>query len=611
MANNPLIELLAAYGPSPAASNMYDEHVMKAADKFGVPPLEVKQPLIEELCARLRDEPTVNIILTGTAGDGKTYVARRVYEQLIGPAESRWRATDKLIELDLDGRRLVFVKDLSALTVADKALLAPGFARALAAGEDTGVTYLVCSNDGHLLKYWRDLIATPPADDAYRTIYDCLRHMLRDERCSDPALRLHLRNMSRSTHDALFEALIDTIIDHPMWSACAGCSSAGDAEHPCPIHVNRDRLRKDTPLSMRRRLVDLIRLAAANDMHLPIRQLILLVVNILLGDAHRSNRGLLTCNRARKRAKNNDYMLVNPFDNAFGLNLRPNDRASHRAFAIMDAFGVGFETTNPVDNHLLDPRSHPAPSRVVDDPVFGHAGFEAIRHRYLAEDLDDVDMLHRAMEAQRRRLFFTLPDPRDSDDGFDPWQLTIYRYGGRYLRLQARLGKPGRPFEIEHDEPKIARGLNRAFTGLMAEDTDKVYLAISATGGQAGLGRVIDTEPLRADIDDDLPYLGLLPTGPQGRAQLVILHRGEPRARVDLRPLLYEYLLRVADGALASSFSRQCYEELRQFRLRALAQLRRKTDKAPFRRLQLLRLNDQDGTIKSTPLTIRLEDPSR
>lgn len=35
----------------------------------------------------------------------------------------------------------------------------------------------------------------------------------------------------------------------------------------------------------------------------------------------------------------------------------------------------------------------------------------------------------------------------------------------------------------------------------------------------------------------------------------------------DLRPLQFEYLMRVADGSLPSSFSRQCQQELRHFAL--------------------------------------------
>jgi hypothetical protein len=38
-----------------------------------------------------------------------------------------------------------------------------------------------------------------------------------------------------------------------------------------------------------------------------------------------------------------------------------------------------------------------------------------------------------------------------------------------------------------------------------------------------------------------------------------------PMPSLDLRPILFEYLVRVANGSLPSSFSRQCHQETRRF----------------------------------------------
>ena len=38
-----------------------------------------------------------------------------------------------------------------------------------------------------------------------------------------------------------------------------------------------------------------------------------------------------------------------------------------------------------------------------------------------------------------------------------------------------------------------------------------------------------------------------------------------PMLSLDLRPILFEYLVRVANGSLPSSFSRQCHQETRRF----------------------------------------------
>ena len=44
--------------------------------------------------------------------------------------------------------------------------------------------------------------------------------------------------------------------------------------------------------------------------------------------------------------------------------------------------------------------------------------------------------------------------------------------------------------------------------------------------------------------------------------------------RLDLRPLLFEYLMRVANGSLPASFSRQCHQEIRHYALDATAAIR-------------------------------------
>ena len=78
MTPNPLVEFLASYGPQASSNNLYDEFVVNAAQKTGCEPLEIEQPLIGQVIKWLQEPSPKSIILTGTAGDGKTYTARRV-----------------------------------------------------------------------------------------------------------------------------------------------------------------------------------------------------------------------------------------------------------------------------------------------------------------------------------------------------------------------------------------------------------------------------------------------------------------------------------------------------------------------------------------------------
>ena len=77
MTTNPLVEFFGSYGPQASSNNLYDEFVVAAAKKTRCAPLEIDQPLIGDLENLFRSETPVSVILTGTAGDGKTYAARK------------------------------------------------------------------------------------------------------------------------------------------------------------------------------------------------------------------------------------------------------------------------------------------------------------------------------------------------------------------------------------------------------------------------------------------------------------------------------------------------------------------------------------------------------
>lgn len=145
--------------------------------------------------------------------------------------------------------------------------------------------------------------------------------MLRKDKQHDASGHFRLINMSRQSHQHLIDKIIDAIVHHPGWSGCQGCPALHAVKNPCPIRYNLEVLCKSDGASMRARLKDMTRMAAADRQHLSIRQLILLTVNILLGDRKPGRGVLLTCRKSRSRANNDEYAATNPYANAFGENL--------------------------------------------------------------------------------------------------------------------------------------------------------------------------------------------------------------------------------------------------------------------------------------------------
>ncbi|MBI2570979.1 MAG: ATP-binding protein [Candidatus Schekmanbacteria bacterium] len=569
---NPLVDFLRHYGPIAVKDNQYDERIGDAVAQYGVEPIIVPSARLETLLRNFRDPCPKNVILTGTAGDGKTFCCRQVFEQL-GGNSADWARGDKTISVVLPARaaELVIIKDLSGLTDADKQVHIPEVARAFR-GEQSSRCYLIAANDGQLLATWR----RGPDQPLFREI----ESMLVDEREEHGSLSLRMYNLSRGDDAGLFEALVEKIISHPDWRRCDACPAAtGDDRQPsCPILVNRQRLDTGGPWQLRSRLRELIELVAANDQHLPIRQLLLLVVNVLLGDATLPNP-VLNCNRARRRAAESRYEATNPYGNVFGGNLNERERAQHLVFAVLLDLGVGRETESEVDD-LLVFGEYEAPERfrrlVKEDERFGDATYARERERYLNGERRQVSGFLRALEAQRRRLFFEASDGPQDQDRVNRWRLTAFRHAGEYLQFRKSLRGPAGGGE--RWSGLLTRGLNRTFSGMMIDTTSELYLAAAGGDGRGRVARFLAREEVPVGRPDRRPFL--LVEWREGRPHPQLTVLDDPRARriiaeIELRLTHFEYLMRVASGSLPASFSRQCYEDLQGFKLRLVEALER------------------------------------
>tara|TARA_R100000935_G_scaffold31251_1_gene51798 strand:+ start:23652 stop:25457 length:1806 start_codon:yes stop_codon:yes gene_type:complete len=567
MSSNPLVAFLASYGPQPSSNNLYDEFVVEAAARTGCAPLEIEQPISARLEAMLRSDRPRSVILTGTAGDGKTYTARKLAEQL---SEDRacWGNTDKIFDLPLPGhpgRKIRFIKDLSELNEADKDALFAEVIHSFAGQQ--GDLFVICVNDGHLLKFFRDR-----ADRGGKLLHDLVTQMLQQDQQQDADKNFHLINMSRQAHQEIVDRIIDAVVHHQDWEKCSGCPVLESDEARCPIRVNLEILRRRDADSMRARLRDMIQMAAADGKHLSIRQLILLTSNILLGDKG-GTTALLTCAKAHNRAKKGTYSSTNPYANAFGDNLSAKERQQYGAFSVLSDFGIGFETNNFFDNNLLlDADDLPR------DPIYGARVFDTHRRAYSQNPAHHAATFCQEMVDQRRRVFFSVDPEAEivrADPRRDPWHLTVYQYSASYLRLVDKLSTEGAGAPPEIAESLI-RGLNRMMTGEMTTTGTRLWLT-EPSG--VYLGREIpllvaeagrEREGLEASIS--FPRR----TGNGIPPVLRFTPRGRPELAEDLvlRPTIFECLMRVANGSLPASFSSEYKQDIARFQLRSAASVR-------------------------------------
>lgn len=566
------VRFLRSYGPTPNNLTMFDEYVSNALGRAKVAPITLSTPLLDAMVRHVESSVPGSLLIAGTAGDGKTYHCRALWAR-IGGDPKVWAAKGNVKEHRLaDGRLAVFIKDLSEFNGDESDLPLQRLERSVLGRDDSEIVVLA-ANHGQLLDRLRDL---GKRQDRVHPLRKPLQERFLQ---AGPAPdRLAVFDLSRSTSRGTFDEVAKAVAGHPEWDNCSRCALKVGG-NVCPIDENRRRLLGEADGGqLARRLGDLVEIARLNGLHLPVRDLLALCSNMVLGfaDAKLAKENLMTCADVPKIQEGGHVGKASIYANAFGANL-PKRRASDRpVFKAMTSFGVGEETTNAADGLLVygkdDSRLQEDFARLVAaDAVYGAtAEFRAAQDAYLEGhegarlDGGSTEFME-MLEDQRRRLYFSLPE---SEPGYHRWSMTAFRFAGDYLDIIESL-KAKKPVS-DVTRGRIARGLNRVMTGLLLENVDRIFIASSGGFTQSRVSVLCDHEtPSRRQggvgmaikLDEET-----------GRPQLdVSLSPGSGNSvAFDLTPIRHEFLARVAEGALPASFSNECLEDLLAFKAKLL-----------------------------------------
>jgi hypothetical protein len=172
--------------------------------------------------------------------------------------------------------------------------------------------------------------------------------------------------------------------------------------------------------------------------------------------------------------------------------------------------------------------------------------------------------------------------------------MTAFQFAGDYLDMVKALSE-NKPVS-ETVRARLVRGLNRVMTGLLIENNDKLFVASSGGFTQSRISVLCDTEAparrsggvgMRIKLDrlTERPALDVaLATGAGNAANFL------------LSPVRFEFLCRVADGALPGSFSNECLEDMLAFK----AKLLRKAELLRASRLE----DDEEPSVDDEALTL-------
>jgi len=575
------IKFLRNYGPQPTNRNLFDEHVDAALKHAKVQPIRLPAPYITEIIDLVDSGSLSSLLIVGTAGDGKTFHCRQLWLHLGGGAEE-WASESTIKHLKLpDDRLIVFVKDLTELNEQDGANIIDGLERSVLYGEEN-ILYVIATNHGQILGRFRhrerdtNTLSTLHSHIQNSFLLPNLKHD-----------RLRIIDLSSSVNRQSFNEVLTAVVEHPEWAKCETCEYHV-GERVCPIAENRMRLLGRTDGErFRHRLGDLIEIAGQNGSHLPIRDLLALTANMLLGHPD-AKEGLMTCNDVPIIQQNGTVGFGSVYRNVFASNLK-SKRFSPRAvslpvFKVLTSFGIGFETTNGVDGVLVygsdDTRlKDDFDTLIGGDQVYGATpDFLAFQRQYLEGDenarLDDgADPFLARLIDQRQRLFFSLP--KDLYHKYPYWELTAFRFAGDYLNLLESIApnENRRPVD-DRTRSLIVKGLNRTMTGLLLDNPDVVFIANSGGFTQSRISVLCDNAvPGRYDKDRGIGMSIRWDKNAQSPCLFISVGRGKKgEVCFELSPTRFEFLCRVAEGALPSSFSNECFEDLLAFKALLLRQ---------------------------------------
>lgn len=589
------LKFLRHYGPVPRNDNMYDETIQRSARRQRIVPIDFEHPTQVEIvnCFNQATPDPVSVILTGTAGDGKTHLCRQVWKTLKGDDEA-WASDSPYLTIqfhypkdrktwpDVEEKSLYrsvkihFIRDLSgwapqqgAEWEPEKEELLQKFCQSIFDSEANEV-FLIAANDGQLVESWRRLKETEHVRRARRIFED----LLVEGRKEQSGVRLKFFNLSCASSAELFDRAVDAFLGHPGWDELQkDVLGENDLFGPnCPIRHNYELLQ--SPL-VRERLRSLLELCDYNGLHVPIRQILLLLSNAVLGHPDAKDH-LMSPADVPKLIAAGAVSKGSLYNNVFGGNLSEIRRQSITIFDYLERFQIGYETSNRVDNILIfgegDELLGPYFAEFVaaDDFYGADSRYYAAKREYIEGTNESDEKSQKFLDmliSQRRGLFFKIP--KEAEDELHLWELTVFKFAGEYLDSVAEVLKGGgvvkRPLLS-----RIVKGLNRVFTGMLINSDRELYLATSGNYSQAKVSRILVE---RVSVDPNKGEKVVLRYDPaDGRVLLTVFFA--PALSVDfaLTLIRYEFLSRIAmEGALPASFSKECYEDLLAFKSRLIA----------------------------------------
>ncbi len=605
------IKFLRAYGPVPEGNSQEAEHIEGLSKKLGIPRLAFPHPLDKRFSSMFKTAEAKKVaVVTGTAGDGKTTICFELTKVLSGNAPDP-ASTSVCIETfmtlpEYGGEEMTIIYDVTGWrqkneddTLIDEHVQILENAAKYAAGTG-GTPFLMAVNDGQLHELAKSLPKN--CSSQLRKFFDelLLMHAAAQGK-SDELPNLELVNLSSVPSDHLMEIALDGILSREEWSCL-------DQENNTPLFgqyssvvANYHLLKSE---AVRERLLNLAKLADACGYHLPMRSIILLLVNALLGHPGFSGKLVKPGVEAERNFAEDSRYKAALHKNIFGLNLTKEERKKRVLYEFLANLRVGEETTNDIDELIIFGDKHPDFKEVYSDLVAAdpHMQRDPDLVRKLADYLKgeissdfEVQEFRTLLCEERKRLF--LHASQVQFETFNLWVTCVFHHAGHFIKRILLPIATEKNVDVENIIELVA-GLNRVWTGLLIRDDEhQIYIA---TGLDISTAPISDLLIQKIDAYLGQEAVGITRRKIDDRPEFVIQYNGK-RFAFELTMQLYEFLMRVAKGAMPTSFSSEIYSNLQAVKQKALRTL----DLKPNANFMLLLDLDDTGRVRGVPVSLK------
>lgn len=289
--------------------------------------------------------------------------------------------------------------------------------------------------------------------------------------------------------------------------------------------------------------------------------------------------------------------------NLFGLNLTKEERSKRVLYEFLADLRVGEETSNDIDELIIFGDKHPdfkeAHGDLIADDPYKQRDPDLVRNlaRYLKGEIGDDDdvRLFRTLLCEERKRLFMHATPQQFES-YNLWVTCIFHHAGHFIKEFLTPLANSNPIEMDNII-KLVAGLNRVWTGLLIRnDLHQVYLA---TGLDITTAPISDLLIQKIDAYSGQEAVGVQRKELDGRPEFVLHYNGRKFA-FELTMLRFEFLMRVANGAMPTSFSSEIYSNFQALKQKAI----RKLKLQPNSQFMLLLELDDAGAVRETRVNL-------